>query len=685
MTPHSPSSSFLQKLKALWMSSVILCALDRFSEAVYRRLKTGWFSAIFTAYPSRREKRPHRPSPFQTPFRAFRRFIARTVDESGIAHGIRVLTQYLLRCRLRVYGTFLITLGSYTLISCLYARLGAEGEIDLTSAILSVVLIGSAIPLLLSNVSLSEAVLQAGLLSPILSFLGIRRESLYAKGHAGRSNLAFVVGMLLGFATFFIPILYILLGLIGVFLAYRVLVSPETGVAVLFFCMPFLPTMVLVLLVCYTALCYGSKLLIGKRKMHLQRVDVAALLFAFAIACSGVFSFSSGSRKPALVFLCFLSGYFLTVCMIRTREWLVRCTWSAISASVLVALIGVCQYFFGAISDANAWLDADMFGDIAGRVTSTLENPNMLAEYLIMLFPLAAAQLLIRTGSRRKACAFFACAAVGVCIILTWSRGAWLGLLLCGLLFLLIWNRRSIYLILAGVAAVPVLPLFLPDSIVSRFTSIGNLADTSTSYRVNIWRGAVHMLRDYWSCGIGIGEAAWNTVYPRYALASIETAPHAHNLYLQVWIETGIIGLLLLLAFLFLLLQCNFSYYNDLCRMRECIDASARMKPVRHNSGIQTQQSDFRHTDSEITALRLEAAAPMCGLIAALFQGLTDYTWYNYRVYLMFWMIAGLSVAYVRCGQAELSRIHDQQATRSRQPDDASLEIPLQPRKRKTS
>ena len=59
----------------------------------------------------------------------------------------------------------------------------------------------------------------------------------------------------------------------------------------------------------------------------------------------------------------------------------------------------------------------------------------------------------------------------------------------------------------------------------------------------------------------------------------------------------------------------------------------------------------------EITFMRLQTAAPLCGILAALVQGLTDYIWYNYRVYLMFWLMCGLSVAYVRCGRAEMERL----------------------------
>ena len=40
---------------------------------------------------------------------------------------------------------------------------------------------------------------------------------------------------------------------------------------------------------------------------------------------------------------------------------------------------------------------------------------------------------------------------------------------------------------------------------ISRFTSIGDMTDGSTTYRVSIWLGTLDMLKHYWLCGIGPG------------------------------------------------------------------------------------------------------------------------------------------------------------------------------------
>lgn len=668
-------SSQNKKAVDVLRSSVILSSIDRFSQKIYSWLKTGLFGTAFSAYSESTFSPKGEGRISRYIITPMRRMVSRRLDECCAVNLVRRLTDYLLRCRLRVYGTFLLTFGIYAAATFLLTLLGTSATPSLTGILVALCCMGASIPLLLSNLTLSEAMLNSSLTIRLATLLGIRRESLRAEGAVGRSNWAFIAGMLLGSLTLFVPTVYVAGAGLAIILAYRVFATPELGVLVLFFAMPFLPTMVLVALVCYTALCYGVKLLLGKREFHLFPVDAAALAFAICLAFAGVFSFSEGSRKPALVLICFLLSYILTVSLMRTREWLKRCTWAAVISASLVSVYGIYQYFFGSL-DADTWLDSSMFEDISARVVSTLENPNMLAEYLILLFPIAAALLVTKGSSSQKGFSLCACALCGICIILTWSRGAWLGLLFAGIVFLLIWNHRAMYLLFAGVAAIPFLPLVLPSSIVSRFTSIGNLADTSTSYRVNIWRGTMRMLEDYWSCGIGIGEAAWDTVYPRYSLAAIEAAPHSHNLYLQITVECGIVGLVLFLAFIFLLLRYNFTFYRRMDDMRQEIAASLRPEGVAV-SGRDAARKLESSALSRITKLRMEAAAPLCGILAVLVQSFTDYTWYNYRVYLMFWLVAGLSSAYVRCGQAELSRLKDKTNHSPIGKTEAALDLPL--------
>lgn len=69
-----------------------------------------------------------------------------------------------------------------------------------------------------------------------------------------------------------------------------------------------------------------------------------------------------------------------------------------------------------------------MFSDISGRVVSTFANPNVLAEYLILMIPFAGAMLITSESKTERAFYPLTFASLAICLIFTWSRGAWLGL-----------------------------------------------------------------------------------------------------------------------------------------------------------------------------------------------------------------------------------------------------------------
>lgn len=136
------------------------------------------------------------------------------------------------------------------------------------------------------------------------------------------------------------------------------------------------------------------------------------------------------------------------------------------------------------------------------------------------------------------------------------------------------------------------------------------------------------MLRDNFFSGIGVGEAAWYELYPDYSLSGIEAAPHSHNLFIQIALEQGIFGLVVFLVILFMLLRISFKLFSKM----------ARNDDIAENTKINT---------------RLMISGPICGLAAVLLQGLTDYSWYNYRVYLMFWLVLALIPALVKNAERE--------------------------------
>ena len=204
-----------------------------------------------------------------------------------------------------------------------------------------------------------------------------------------------------------------------------------------------------------------------------------------------------------------------------------------------------------------------------------------------------------------------------LCMVLTMARGAWLGLIFAVAIFLLMIDRRFIFVGIVGLVA---LYFLLPDVILSRFMSIGNLTDGSTSYRLSIWRATIAMLRDFWLVGVGPGVAAYNRIYPIYGYSAVN-APHSHNLFLQIICDAGVFALVIFLMLL-------FSYVREL--------ASA----IKHN------------TNRALNIFRIAAVSAMAGFVL---QGMTDYSFYNYRVTLTFWCVVGLAIALTRIGREQVN------------------------------
>jgi len=551
--------------------------------------------------------------------RPLRFFVAGQFDNSVCLHLIRSLLDRLAGMSLGTYGLAVLFFSLFSSIAYVL-RIAAETEPPLGNLVLSGAFLLIGICLVASNAHLSDALCKSTLLSFLLfTVAGADAEYFRALPKTrGKTWAAALIGTCLGVLTLVIDPIWIVIGLFALIAALMVYKIPEFGIVAVLFAAPFLPTMVLVAAMMFLLFSFFLKYFRGKRVIRMEWMDISVLLFGIVFFCAGLFSASpADSLFPILVFICFMCGYFLVVNLIRSTDWVIRCYFAVLSSSVLVALYGIYQNFF--VSANTTWQDTAMFGDISGRVVSTFENPNVLAEYLIMVLPVAAAGFFTAKNASQRLLFLFAGGSIGACLIFTWSRGAWLGILIAMMLFLLMYSKKFLVAGLFGIFAVPFLPFVLPQSVLNRFLSIGNLGDTSTSYRVNIWEGTLRMMRDHFLGGIGVGVEVFGEIYPRYSLSGIESAPHSHNLYLQIFVETGILGLILFIVFLFTFVRHNFTFY-------------AKPLPLKP---------------------RLFCAALFCGLLAVLAQGMTDYIWYNYRVYLIFWLLVGLTVATARAALAE--------------------------------
>lgn len=644
--------------------SRILDLLDKFCDGVYDRLKNGVFGTLFTKYPdidntlfTRAAKSSFRKNTLSPA----RRKLASALEESCFADLYGKFISYLLCVKLRVYGVFLL---SFLLYSAVAAAVGffRFDKGGILSVVLPFCLSVAAVPMLTSRQTLSQALGSSFLGRFAVEFTGNSLDKLDCERERGRSNIAFLIGLVLGVLSYFIPLQYIAVGAAALIGAALVFNSPEFGTVMLFFFMPLLPSAVLVALAALTMASFILKVILGKRIFRIEALDIALLPFVLTLVTGTLFGASPKSLVTGTMTVILTLTFYLVVFSLTARKWLRRALLSFVASATVISFYGLLQYATTKVAGENGWVDQEMFSYITGRAVATLDNPNMLAVYLVIALPVAASALItVAKGFRQKAIAFVCFGAVGACLIFTWTRGAWLGALVAAVVFIMIWSRKSVYLFICGVISLPFLPYIIPANIWNRFTSIGNTADSSTAYRINILKSVAKMLPDYILHGLGCGEESWYVIYPYIALEGVEWTAHSHNLYLQIWVQTGLLSMILFLVFTLLLFLSNFNLYKRLSDASDSIVSRISAAPMKDCAppDISVGNGEDRSpkdADRIRTHLRIEAAAPLCGIFAALVMGFTDYIWYNYRVYLIYWLACGLTSAYVRCTARELDK-----------------------------
>ncbi len=642
------------RLSRAFSLSIIVNLIDRLTNAVYNALINGFLGYVFTAYTAENAafERGFVKNHFKDSFkleagiRRVKAKLSRGFETSFLLGKLGDISKELMATSLKLYGNFLLSFGLYSVLVYFVCGLVPSLSVpDSSFLAVSVVTVLASLPLLVSRVSLGRAI-GCGRITRLIFIeaFGFKNEDfeIPVKKSKRKANFAILLGMIFGLLTFFVHPIYLPVGIIFLAVASMVIVSPEIGVLATIFLIPFCsfferPSWMLAIFVLISALGYLIKLIRGKRIFKAELLDIVVIIFGVVLFMGGVISAGGAqSRNAAIISCILLLGYFLVVNLMRTEKWINRCVSAITSSSVIVAAIGVLQYIFGYAVDA--WTDKNYFPEISGRVVSVFDNPNVLAVYLVLSFPLLLGKLSSAQTGRGKLLGWISVATVAVCLVFTWSRAAWLAVIICVLLMGLINNRKTFKVLLIAGFAVPFFPFVLPNSVVRRFASIGNLADSSSYYRVYTWRGSLRAARDYFWGGAGYGPSAYAEVYPQYAYAGIEAAEHSHNLFVQILFGLGVFGLVIFIAALFMFVQKNFEFFRD---------------------------SQDKH-------LKLMASAAFCAVVGALVVGMFDYIWYNYRIFFMFWTVMALCCAYIRFAAREAER---KSVSGDCGPENASIDI----------
>jgi O-antigen ligase len=307
------------------------------------------------------------------------------------------------------------------------------------------------------------------------------------------------------------------------------------------------------------------------RSLAWPSITLPFWVFALAMLASATQSLSlQYTVKELLKWAEMFLAALLTLNLLRAVDsprWLARALVAALLlAGSLSALQGIAQ-FVGRIGPPGFVL----FGRFM-RAHGTFQQPNPFGGYMGLTLPIAFAlswhSLTQRGRTPPLLSALYVGAAgvTGLALLMSWSRGAWMGAAAALAAVTALRSRRAAlgFAVVSLIVAVLVMTgaaARLPDALTERFgglTSYLQVADVSgiepnpsnwaVVERLAHWQAAWGMFSDNPWLGVGFGN--YEPVYPAYALPRwADPLGHAHNYYLNILAEAGLLGLFAYLLF----------------------------------------------------------------------------------------------------------------------------------------
>ena len=287
-------------------------------------------------------------------------------------------------------------------------------------------------------------------------------------------------------------------------------------------------------------------------------INVLAVIFGTSLALS-IRGFFGKILK-------FMAIYFMVVETINTDKRLRNFLSIIVFSVALIILDGAVQYFHG-----FDFLRRYPYA----RLRASFPTANTFAAWLIFLIPVILA-LWIRiknNGSMdklKKGILGSILIILLVDLVLSYSRGAWIGLVFGFSFFaycaIRISHFKRKYLFILGGLFILLLVLLFgnlhvksEESIRERIESIATIKDQAVLIRLGLWKESLNIIRDYPLIGCGLNN--YSVVAPKYKI-SYFGGGYTHNSYLQMAAETGLLGLSSFLWILFTFFKTGLRHFK---------------------------------------------------------------------------------------------------------------------------
>jgi O-antigen ligase len=248
-------------------------------------------------------------------------------------------------------------------------------------------------------------------------------------------------------------------------------------------------------------------------------------------------------------YLIYLSGaiiFFVTYFLARKdhyRKYVERTLYLIIAYVTLLSFKSLYMYFIQGIF----------------RPTAGLGTPITLSQFLDLTIPLLIALFLCTASSMRKKSLLFVLIGVfSLALIITYTRGAWIGLFVSvvGLMaFLSAYRQMAV-----GAVLVVILGLSQYSLIVKRLSALTDISYVTNLERLYGWSVIPQIIATH---PLGLGFGHFKFVYPAFMLPQAqEKLAHAHQNFLGLATDAGIIAAMAFFLFIGCIFYFVVRYWN---------------------------------------------------------------------------------------------------------------------------
>ncbi len=291
-----------------------------------------------------------------------------------------------------------------------------------------------------------------------------------------------------------------------------------------------------------------------QRRKHTLRLAALDLPLAFFLlsAIIGVWPAHDRSTcwKPLAALVVGFLLYGLISRLATSHVWWQAIATVVVLTGVLLSLYFVTQYdHLGYPEKARA---IGRLGAFIGRIVPPaaiwVPHTNSVATFLEGVFFLAIALVLAEKRWAWRVAGIAVAGLILLALLMSASRGAWLAVLVVSVLWVALYWRPARAVALAG--AVLMVGLVITVILGGDITVLGDIPIVDRTLapvfirpdRLDVYRNSVYLIQDFFLTGIGLGEQ-FAMVLSKYALLiHVPFLTYSHNLYLEVWLQQGLLG-----------------------------------------------------------------------------------------------------------------------------------------------